>query len=150
MTDKTNASEFSIEKLKEVTDKHNRVLVRIPSSVYTYRSYYGMPANLNWDDDNEEFTKIVKELAFLMANDVLHLMKGVHERYWAHLMQVEYHKVFNKPKDTFKKCFKILNITKISAKMYEKDIIHVYNDSRMLVIVDEDLAEKVRKVRGLE
>lgn len=150
VTHKPNTSEFSVEKLKAVTDKQNRVKVAIPSSVYSYRSYYGMPSNLNWDSENEDFSAIVAALAYLLDENLLHLMRGAYERYWAHLMEVEYHQVFSHPKEEFKKQFDIIQATAISAKLYQNSILYVYQDGRILIMKDKKLADKVKKIRGLE
>lgn len=150
MTNKKGASEFSIEKLKEVTDKHNQQRIKIPSAIYSYRSYYGMPSELSWDTENEDFSALVAALAYLLEQDMLHLMRGAYERYWAMLMGEEYHKVFNNPREAFKNRFSIIQATKITVKMYEKDILYVYHDGQMLVVTDRDLAKKLRKIRNLE
>lgn len=149
MTHKDNSPEFSVEKLKAVTDKQNQVRVKIPSAIFSYRSYYGMPSNLNWDAENEDFAAIVAALAYLMEQDLLHLMRGAYERYWAMLMDVDYHKVFNKPKEAFKDHFKIINANVVSAKLYKNSILYVYSSGNMLVITDRDLAQKIQEIRGL-
>lgn len=150
MTDKDTTSEFSIEKLKEVTDNHNDRMVKIPSSIYTYRSYYGMPSNLSWDDRDVNFEVIVNSLAYLMQNDILHLMKGAYERYWAYLMELDYHKMFNKPKNAFRERFQIVKATKIAVTMYKKDILYVFDNGDILIVKDMILSKKLRDIREIE
>jgi hypothetical protein len=150
VTDKDNTSEFSIEKLKEVTDKQNQVKIAIPSQVFTYRSYYGMPNLIEGDEENEDFSAIVAALAYLMDVDLIHLMRGAYERYWAMLMGEDYQKVLNDPAKVFKQAFKIIQGTEIAAKLYKDSILHVYDDGRLLVIVDGKLARKVQEIRGLD
>jgi hypothetical protein len=85
-----------------------------------------------------------------MKNDILHLMKGAYERYWAYLMGVDYHQMFNRPKNAFRERFQIVAVTKIAVNMYKKDILHVYDSGDMLIVTDKDLAEKLRNIRGIE
>lgn len=150
MTNKKDASEFSIEKLKEVTDKYNQKKIKIPSAVYSYRSYYGMPSDLSWDDKNEDFAALVAALAYLLDQDMLHLMRGAYERYWAMMMGEEYHNVFNRPREAYKERFSIIKATGITAKLYQKDILYVYENGNILIVTDGELSRKLRKIREIE
>lgn len=150
MTDKDSSPEFSIEKLKAVTDKQNQVRVSIPSQIFTYRSYYGMPNFIDKDEENEDFSAIVGALAYLIDVDMPHLMRGAYERYWAMLMEVDYHQAFRYPKDVYRDYFSIIQGTEIAQKMYKNNILWVYDDGRILVVTDGDLARKLQKIRSLD
>lgn len=148
MTKKSNDSEVSIETLKQVTKELNKVKVRIPDQIFAYRSHYAMPNLLDPYEQEEEFGTIIRAFATLHAQGLRFLLEGRYQRYMAYLMEEDFHTLEVPETKVYDKYFKIMKYSKIAHKMHKKDIIYVYDDDKILVIIATKLADKVRKIRG--
>ena len=127
MTNKDNNTLPSIEELKEVTKKLNDVEIEIPSMIFTYRSYYAMPDFIEPEEAKDNLANVIDNLALLYNNGLLFLMIGKYERYLAWLVESDYRDFVDADRKIIKQTFKIIKYNKLAHKLYEKDILYVYD-----------------------
>ena len=149
MTDKHNSSSFSIESLRSVTDKRNNKVIHIPPLILAYRSYLNMPNTIKGDVEPENLERIIEDFAILYKIDKVYHLRAVYERYLATLIDGAFEDLyFTTSEDDYRKHFKIYQYTKLAHKLYDKDILFVYPDNSILVVVNGKTAENFREVRG--
>jgi hypothetical protein len=108
-----------------------------------------MPNTIKGDHDPENLARIIGDFAILLRIEKIYHLNAVYERYLASLIDGAFEDLyFTTGEEEYNKHFKIYQYTKLAHKLYNKDILYVYPDNSILVVVNAKTAENFRAVRG--
>ena len=144
------SSDFSISSLISVTHKLNSIHVDIPKDPFIYSGYWSYPeANLN-PNSTEPLNTIIESIFYYILTNNHKLLTMNFEKYVADFIGETYFRITTAPTETLEKYFKILKYTKINHCIYERDILHVDNTNLIMIVYNQEVAQKMRQLRGNE
>jgi hypothetical protein len=143
VTDKHSKDNFSIENIKQVTDKRNNTMITLvyPELVY--------PEDSKANYEKEDFGVVIELFGLHYRNESLTCLNICYDKFICDTMEVDYIEAVCHPM-LYKNYFKIVRPSKLSMKLYWNDILYVYPDDAFLVVIDPKTASNFRKIRGIK
>lgn len=148
MTDKTTAKLYNVDSIRKVTDERNKHTIDLRVIILWYPGY-SVYRDENEQEMTEEIGLMLNNLAFAYESKHLWLIRGMYERYLASLLDENYNDMML---DTtlYDRHFMIARACKLSYKMFYDDILHVYEDGRVLVSYSNKAKKVLRGLRGVK
>lgn len=148
MTDKKNTDLFNVDNIRKVTDKRNKHKIDLRLTKYWFPGY--MISSEDYEIDfSEEIGELLENLALSYESKYLWLFKGVYERFLASNIGEDYadmmmdHTIYDRH-------FMVAIASKLTYKLFYKDILYVYEDGRVLVAHSREAQDALRRIRKVK
>lgn len=148
MTDKKSTSAFNIDSIRKVTDKRNKHKIDLRLTKFWFPGY-SIHADEYEIDFAEEVGELLENLALAFESKYLWLFKGVYERFLAAKLGEDYAEMMLDP-TIYQRHFMIARACRLSYKMFEKDILYVFEDGRVLVANSNEAKRTFRNIRKVK
>ena len=146
MTLINNTPEYTIQKLREVTDKLNSVKVDLKMRRYIFPFFNAYP-----EDDyfyyKEDLSRVLENFALCFRNKCPWLITQTQERFICSLIDEDVVECMFNP-ELYNSYFKVVKPNTLTIKLFYNRTLYVFDDDCMLVITNKNTDLKFREIRG--
>ncbi len=147
MTDKKDTKLFKLGTIGKVPDKRNTSKINLTMTKFWFPGYSAYMEDYE-KKYSEEVSIMLEKLALTFDSSHLWLFDGVYERFLASKIGEDYTDMMLDP-DIYKKHIMICIPSKLTYKMFYKDILYVYDDGRVLVASSPECKRAFRDIRNI-
>lgn len=146
MTVINNTPEYTIQNLRRVTDKLNNTKVDLKMRRMIFPFFNAFPED-DYFEFKESLAKVLENFALCFRNKCPWLITQSQERFICSMIDSDVIECMLDP-DIYTNYFMVVRPNKFNIKVFFDRTLYVFDDDRILVIINKDTDLKFRKLRG--
>jgi hypothetical protein len=149
VTDITRKKKKTIEEIRKECEDRNDFIVDLSMQKFIYRGYSTNMMDFEEVERKVGFHQLIEEFAYFFRHKLMYMFTYTYERFLCSHLVEDFAEMATFP-ELYENYFDVVKGTSLSHRLYDKDILFVFEDDFMLVVKDKDVAKKFRKLRGIK
>jgi hypothetical protein len=149
VTDIAKRKKKTIEDVRKECEGRNDFMVDLSMQKFIYRGYSTNMMEFEEVERKVEFHKLIEEFAYFYRHNLMYMFTYTYERFLCSHLVEDYAEMATFP-ELYEKYFDVVKGMSLTFRLYDKDILYVFEDDFILIVKDKNVAKRFRELRGLE